>query len=97
MRRFDGITKLMDTRLSKLLGDSEGQGSLACCSPWSCKVKASEVAVCDPMDCSQPGSSIHGILLARILHWVAIPFSWGTSQPREQTHVSCIGRRILYH
>ena len=39
MRWFDGITKLMDTRLSKLLGDSEGQGSLACCSACSCKVK----------------------------------------------------------
>ena len=53
-----------------------------------------------PMDCSPPGSSIHGILQARILEWVAITSSRGSSQPRDQTHVpciSCIGRQILYH
>ena len=37
----------------------------------------------DPMDCSPPGSSVHGILQARILEWVAIPFSSGSSQPRD--------------
>ena len=79
MRWFDGITKLMDTRLSKLLGDSEGQGSLECCSAWGCKVKESEVALCDPMDCSLPDSSVHGILQGRILQWVAIPFFQGSS------------------
>ena len=40
---------------------------------------------CKPMDYSQPGSSVHGILYARILEWVAIPFSRGSSQPRDQT------------
>ena len=50
----------------------------------------------DPMDCSLPDSSIHGIILARILDWVATFSSRGTSQPRDQTCVSCIGRRILY-
>ena len=40
------------------------------------------------MDCSLPGSSVHGILQARILEWVAIPFPRGSSQPRDQTHVS---------
>ena len=40
--------------------------------------------LCDPMDCSPPGSSVHGILQARILKWVAIPFSKGSSQPRDQ-------------
>ena len=44
--------------------------------------------LCDPMNCSPPGSSVHGILLARILKWVAIPFSRGSSQPRGRTHVS---------
>ena len=39
--------------------------------------------VCDPMDCSLPGSSVHGILQARILEWVAIPFSRGSSQARS--------------
>ena len=41
------------------------------------------------MDCSPPGSSVHGILQARILEWVAIPFSRGSSRPRDQTQVSC--------
>ena len=45
----------------------------------------------------QPGFSVHGILQARILEWVAIPFSRGSSQPRDRTWVSCIGRQILYH
>ena len=39
--------------------------------------------LCDPMDCSLPGSSTYGILQARILEWVAIPFSRGSSQPRN--------------
>ena len=48
-----------------------------------------------PMDCSPPGSSVHGVLQARILEWVAISFSWGSSHPRNWTPVSyifCIGR-----
>ena len=47
------------------------------------------------MDCSPPGSSVHGILQARILEWVAIPFSRGYSQPRDQTWVSCIADRFF--
>ena len=39
--------------------------------------------LCDPMDCSLPGSSDHGILQARILEWLAMPFSWASSQPRD--------------
>ena len=42
-----------------------------------------------PLDHSPPGSSVHGILQARVLEWVAIPFSRGSSRPRDQTHVSC--------
>ena len=45
---------------------------------------------CDSMDCSPPGSSVHGILQARILEWVAIPSSRGSSQPRGQTQVSAL-------
>ena len=52
---------------------------------------------CDPLDCSPPGSSVHGISQARILEWVAISFSRGSSWPRDWTHVSWIGRQILYH
>ena len=43
-----------------------------------------------PMNCSLPGSSIHGILQARIIEWVAISFSRGSSRPRDQTHIFCI-------
>ena len=53
------------------------------------------VQLCDHTDCSPPSSSAHGILQARILEWVAMPFSRGSSQPRNRTHVfyvSCIGR-----
>ena len=48
------------------------------------------LTLCDPMDCSLPGSSVHGILQAKILEWGAVPFSRGSSQPRNQTRVSCI-------
>ena len=51
--------------------------------------------LCDPMDCSLPGSSVHGILQARILEWVAIPVSGGSSQPRDQTWVSCIAGKFF--
>ena len=47
-----------------------------------------------PMDCSSPGSSVHGILQARILEWVVIPFSRGSSQPRDQDQVSCTAGRF---
>ena len=46
--------------------------------------------LCDPMDGSPPGSSVLGILQARILEWVAVPASRGSSQPGDQTCVSCI-------
>ena len=51
--------------------------------------------LCNPMDCSLPGFSIHGIVQARILEWVAISFSKGSSQPRDQTQVSCIAARLF--
>ena len=51
--------------------------------------------LCDPMDCRLPGFSIHGILQARILEWAAISFSWESSQPRNQTQVSCIAGRFF--
>ena len=50
----------------------------------------------DPMDCSPPGSSVHGFLQARILEGAAMPSFRGSSQPRDRTWVSCIGRQILY-
>ena len=51
--------------------------------------------LCDPTDCSLPGSYTHAILQARILEWVAIPFSRGSSQPTDRTWVSCIAARFF--
>ena len=56
--------------------------------------------LCDPMDCRPPGSSVHGILQARIMEWVTMPFSKRSSQPRDRScvsYVSCMGRQVLYH
>ena len=50
------------------------------------------LTLCDLMDCSPPGSSVHGISQAKILEWVAISISRGSSWPRDRTHVFCIGR-----
>ena len=51
--------------------------------------------LCDLMDCNLSGSSVHGILQARILEWVAYPFSKESSQPRNWTQVSCIAGRFF--
>ena len=72
-------------------------------SPFICvflKKSESEVAqscpvLCDPMDCSLPGSSVHGIFQARVLEWAAISFSRGSSQPRDRTWVSCMANRCF--
>ena len=55
------------------------------------------LTLCDPMNCSPPGSFVHGILQARVLEWVAIPSSSGSSPTTDSTHVSCISRQVLYH
>ena len=57
-------------------------------------VAQSFLTLCDPVDCSPPGSSVHSNLKARILEWVAIPFSRGSSQPSDGTWVSW---QILHH
>ena len=69
-------------------------------NPWGNEVKWSEVTqscptLCNPMDCSLPGFSVHGIFQARVLERVAISFSRGSSWPRNQTHVSCVGGRCF--
>ena len=53
--------------------------------------------LCNPIDCSLPDSSVHGISQAKILEWVAISFSRGFSWPRGWTHISCISRLVFYH
>ena len=71
-----------------------------CFYPYTClqvKVLITQSCPTLPMDCSPPDSSVHGILQARILEWVAIAFSMESSQPRDRTWISHIGRRLLYH
>ena len=70
------------------------------CACVPAKLLQSCLTLCDSIDYSPAGSSVHGILQARILEWVAMPAFRGSSQPRDQTLVSyifCIGRQLLYH
>ena len=60
-------------------------------------LSSSVVSLYDPMDCGPPDSSVHGISQVKILEWVAISSSRGSSWPRDQTHISCIGRQIPRH
>ena len=58
------------------------------------------LTLCNPMDCNLPGSSLHGILQARILEWVAVPSFRESSQSRDQNcvlHLTYISRQVLYH
>ena len=91
-----------ELRLSKgkrwVIKGNKGQMIKVCCahvlSQFSC------IQLCDPMDCSPPGSSVHGIIQARILEWVAMTSYRGSSQPRGWASISCIsctGRWIPYH
>ena len=68
-----------------LLHESESENEVAQSCP----------TFCNPVGCSRPGSSVHGILQARILKWVAISFSRGSSQPKDRTQVSCIAGRCF--
>ena len=87
---------LSDQILSILYLSSTGQGqtviNISLLEEWCMHAKSLQLCppLCDPMDCSLPGSSVHGILQARILEWVAVPSSMGSSQPRDRTHVSCV-------
>ena len=88
MQRADSLEKTL------MLGKKEGKKRRG----WQ-RMRWSD-GITDSMDCSQPGSSVHGIFQARILEWVAISFSRESSQPRDQIHISyvaCIGMWILYH
>ena len=64
------------------------------------KLLPSCLTLCDPIDCSLPGSSVHGILRARILEWVAVSYSRGIFPiqgiPTQGSHVFCIGRRVFF-
>ena len=87
---------ILENRDPVLIFVNDIQQSVLCIQ----KDSESEVAqscptLCDPMDCNLPCSSIHGIFQARVLEWVAISSSRGSSRPRDQTQVShIIGRRF---
>ena len=73
---------------------------LCLCACMHAKSLQSCLTLCNPMDCSPLVSSVHEILQARTLEWVAMPSSRGSSQPRDRTlisHISCISRQVLYH
>ena len=64
---------------------------------WSEVKSLSRIRLCDPMDCSLPGFSVRGIFQARVLEWIAMSFSRGSSRPRNRTRVSrTAGRCFTY-
>ena len=71
-------------------------GVCVCVCTCACMHTQQCPTLCNPMDCSPPGFSVHGIFQARVLEWVTLFSSRESSQPRGQTLISCIGRRILY-
>ena len=80
------VIKQLTQMLTMVSGQGEWFQSVLCCA----KALQSCPTLCNPMDCSPSGYSVHGILHSRILEWVAILSSRGSSQPRDRTRVSCI-------
>ena len=60
-----------------------------------CMLNQSCSTLCDPVDCSPPGSSVHGVFQARMLEWVVISSSRGSSPPMNQNHISCMVDRFF--
>ena len=79
-------------------GEAEGRFKgnwKQCRTAGESEVSQSCQTLCNPMDCSLSGSSVYGIFQARVLEWIAISFSRGSSRPRNQTQVSCIAGRCF--
>ena len=74
---------------------SHGVGMFLVCSLWISEVAQSCPTLCHPMDCSLPGFFIHGIFQTRVLEWVSISFSRGSSRHKDRTQVSCIAGRCF--
>ena len=101
---FSGYGALCRTEIEECETDTNPHSAFSpnirtMCPPTSCccLVTKSRLTLCDPMNSSPPGSSVHGISRAWILEWVAIFSSRGSSQPRDRSCISCIERWILYH
>ena len=91
---------MVHTSGSSARGRTRGWGLDLCSLKLKMLVTQSYPTLFDPTDCSPPGSPVHEILQARILEWVAVPFSRGSSQPKDGTHVSRVsgtGRWVLYY
>ena len=86
---FLSLPLQMNYKITKTLEAEFASSSLCMC--------VLDAQSCDPIDCSPPGSSVHGISQGRMLEWVAISSSRGSSWLRDQTQVFCVGRQILYH
>ena len=87
-------------RLKYLILSKPSFRGMCVCVCVHAKSLQSCLTFCVPMDCSLPGSSVQGILQARMLEWVAMPSSRVSSQSRDQTqvsYISCIGRWVLYY
>ena len=107
MTNLDSILKSRDITLPTKVCQDKAMAFLVVmyrCESWTIKKAAAAAkspqscpTLCDPIDGSPPGSSVHGISQTRILEWVALSFSRGSSWSRDKTCVSCIGREILYH
>ena len=101
--KFKDFLQIPETRNRERESVSQGKGSPLTrftCEQDACmhaKLLQLCLTLCDPMDCSLLGSSVHGNLQARILERVAMPFSRGSSALRDRPHVSYIGRQVLYH
>ena len=99
IRRRITIVKYSESHPCEVMTYFLRRKSLSDPCPTAVEVKVLVAQSCptlwDPRDCSPRGSSVHGILQARILEQVAIPFSRGSSQPRDWTWISCIAGRFL--
>ena len=94
-----GTIKRATERLVHNIGTPIPGTSNSCWETCVCFVTQSCLTLREPMDCSPPGSTVQGIFQARVLEWVAVAFSRGSSRPRDRTHpsyISCIGGQILY-
>ena len=95
-RLFTLCSSLGSNIANSLARSQEGKIAVFICwTSWWSEVTQSCLILCNPMDCSLPHSSVRGIFQARVLEWVAISFSRGSSQPRDRTWVShIVGRRF---